>query len=163
MNDNKEDRAIQIACLQQNLSAIRKIAGWTTEQLGDKIGVTKQTISNLENGKTPMSLTQYIAIRSILDHEIQTNKENTTLPQVVTILLDKNTEYTEAEKEKIQETVKTVAATAAGGIAGTQLASLSAGLLGGLVGGLPGLIVGGTIATTSSTWLKKLLGKNNNQ
>ena len=49
-------RNAQIACLQKNLSAVRKIAGWTSEQLGEKIGVTKQTISNLENEKTKMTL-----------------------------------------------------------------------------------------------------------
>ena len=74
--------------LQDNLASIRKIAGWTAEQLGEKIGVTKQTISNLENNKSPMNLTQYIAIRSVLDHEIQSNPENTVLPEVVAILLD---------------------------------------------------------------------------
>ena len=28
----------QINCLQDNLSVIRKIAGWTAEELGEKIG-----------------------------------------------------------------------------------------------------------------------------
>lgn len=79
----------------KNLSAVRKIAGWTSEQLGEKIGVTKQTISNLENEKTKMTLTQYIAIRSIIDYEIQTNKENSVLPQVVEVLLNHYDEYSE--------------------------------------------------------------------
>lgn len=43
--------------LQVNLSSIRKIAGWTAQDLGKKIGVTKQTISNLGNQKTEMTLT----------------------------------------------------------------------------------------------------------
>ena len=72
MND-KEKKQKQIKLLQQNLCSIRKIAGWTTQQLGEKIGLTKQTISNLENNKTPMTLTQYIAIRAVLDFEMQTN------------------------------------------------------------------------------------------
>ena len=84
----KERKQQQVRLLQQNLCSIRKIAGWTAEQLGEKIGVTKQTISNLENSKTPMNLTQYIAIRSILDYEIESNKENTVLPQVISILVD---------------------------------------------------------------------------
>lgn len=53
------------------LSSIRKIAGWTAATLGDKIGVTKQTISNLENQKSPMTFTQYIAIRAVLDAEVE--------------------------------------------------------------------------------------------
>ena len=127
MNSTNQTTA-QISCLQKNLSAIRKIAGWTAEQLGEKIGVTKQTISNLENGKTTMTLTQYIAIRSILDFEIQTNKENSVLPQVVEVLLNRNDEYTEKEERAIVgEKVKTIAATAAGGAQATSVAAVSAG------------------------------------
>lgn len=88
MDKQLEQRQKQINRLQKNLSSIRKIAGWTAEVLGNKIGVTKQTISNLENKKTPMNFTQYIAIRSVLDAEIEQNKENKVLPQVIAILLD---------------------------------------------------------------------------
>jgi len=65
MSDKLKERERQIKRLQQNLSSIRKIAGWTAEVLGEKIGVTKQTISNLENRKSAMNFTQYIAIRSV--------------------------------------------------------------------------------------------------
>ena len=65
--------------LQVNLSSIRKIAGWTAQDLGKKIGVTKQTISNLENQKTEMTVTQYIAIRTVLDYEIENNKDKSDL------------------------------------------------------------------------------------
>lgn len=150
----KNQRNTQIACLQKNLSAIRKIAGWTSEQLGEKIGVTKQTISNLENGKTQMTLTQYIAIRSVIDYEMQTNKENTVLPHVVEILLNRDEEYTDEEREKISESVKTIAATASGGIGGAALAAVSAGLFGGILGA-PFLAIGGIAA--GSAWLSKIL------
>lgn len=39
----------EIIKLQTHLLSIRKIASWTAQELGQKIGVTKQTISNLEN------------------------------------------------------------------------------------------------------------------
>lgn len=84
--------------LQDNLLTIRKIVGWTTEDLGKRIGVTKQTISNLENKKTKMTLTQYIAIRSVLDYELQVNQNQDSLIQIVSILLD---EDLHAEKEEI--------------------------------------------------------------
>ena len=58
MNDLIE-RQSQINKLQENLASIRKIAGWTSEILGTKIGVTKQTISNLENRKTTMNFTGF--------------------------------------------------------------------------------------------------------
>ena len=148
--ETKDQKAAQITCLQKNLSAIRKIAGWTSEQLGEKIGVTKQTISNLENEKTQMTLTQYIALWSIIDFEIQTNKENLVLPQVVEVLLNNYEEYTEEEREKVTKNVKTIAATASGGITGAALAAVSAGLLAG--------ILNSPVATaTTAAWLAKIL------
>ena len=58
---------IEIDKLQHNLPSLRKLAGWTAEDLAKKVGVTKQTISNLETGRTSMNKMQYIALRSILD------------------------------------------------------------------------------------------------
>lgn len=150
------NRQIQISHLQDNLTAIRKIAGWTAEKLGEKIGVTKQTISNLENKRTPMNLNQYIAIRSILDYEIANSKDNTVLPQVVTILLDKADELDEKDYLNLKEAISAVSISAAGGITGVTLASMFAGLLApiGILG--PGLIAPiGAIAGGTAYWLKK--------
>ena len=123
MDKQLEQRQKQINRLQKNLSSIRKIAGWTAEVLGNKIGVTKQTISNLENKKTPMNFTQYIAIRSVLDAEIEQNKENKVLPQVIAILLDSGDELDNDEYEEIQKSVETVSAVASEGIKGAALLS----------------------------------------
>ena len=123
MDKQLEQRQKQINRLQKNLSSIRKIAGWTAEVLGNKIGVTKQTISNLENKKTPMNFTQYIAIRSVLDAEIEQNKENNVLPQVIAILLDSGDEWDNDGYEEIQKSVETVSAVASGGIKGAALLS----------------------------------------
>ena len=41
MSEKNIERAIQIKKLQQNLSSIRKIAGWTAETLGEKIDISK--------------------------------------------------------------------------------------------------------------------------
>ncbi|WP_049179797.1 helix-turn-helix transcriptional regulator [Clostridium paraputrificum] len=147
----------QVKRLQANLLAIRKIAGWTAQDLGDRIGVTKQTISNLENGKSKLTQTQYIAIRAVLDYEIQNNKENTVLPQVIAILLnDENEDEFDEEKEKqITSAVNTVAATAAGGIAGAQLAAVAGAVLLPLAG--PVGMVGGAILGAGLGWLNPFM------
>lgn len=121
MENKKDERQLQINRLQQNLSSIRKIAGWSAETLGNKIGVTKQTISNLENKKTPMTFTQYIAIRAVLDAEIETNKDNEALPKVISILLDSVDSIDDNEYKEVQKSVETVAATASGGVASSAL------------------------------------------
>ena len=56
----------EIDLLQENLKLIRRSAGWTIEELANKIGVTKQTIINLEGLKSKMTKTTYIAIRAVL-------------------------------------------------------------------------------------------------
>lgn len=141
--------------LQVNLSSIRKIAGWTAQDLGKKIGVTKQTISNLENQKTEMTLTQYIAIRTVIDYEIENNKSNEVLPQVVHILLDVPDEEISADdRTKIAQAVTTLAAASAGGVGLAGLVSVSAGLLGGIVG-----LAGMGIALGSASWIQRLMNK----
>lgn len=165
MNE-KEKKQKQIQLLQQNLSSIRKIAGWTAEQLGEKIGVTKQTISNLENSKTPMNLTQYIAIRTVLDYEIESNQDNTVLPQVIDILVDKGSELEEENYSEIKETVDTVAATASNGKTGVPLAKIFTSLLTSqkiiIALAALGIILGQTEIVNNTTlktsrWLKKIL------
>lgn len=112
--------------LQQNLTTIRKVAGWTAAELGELIGVTKQTISNLENNKTPMTKTQYIAIRAILDDKISTEEENSVLAQVVSILLDSG-ELSEEEQAKVDAAVTYVTGAKEKGM---DNAAISAGLAG---------------------------------
>lgn len=79
-----------------------------------------------------MNFTQYIAICTILDHEIETNKENTVLPQVITILLDKGDELNEEDYAKVEEAINTVSISAAGGVTGATLASIFGCLLAGI-------------------------------
>ena len=115
-------RQKQIKLLQENLRSIRQIAGWTAQVLGEKIGVTKQTISDLENIKRPMNLTQYLALRSILDEEIKSNSDNTALlRQVIEILVDKGAELEDEKYVEIKDTVETVAASASAGKKGDTL------------------------------------------
>jgi transcriptional regulator with XRE-family HTH domain len=114
--------------------------------MGDKIGVSKQTISNLENGKSPMNFTQYIAIRSVLDCEIETNSDNDVLPRVIAILLDSN----EDEYEKYREPVNVVAASVAGGTAVGALASVLAALV-------PLSKIGVPVGIACASWLKDVL------
>lgn len=58
----------KIIAMQLNLRELRFCAGWTQEELGKMLGVSKQTISQLERGDNRLRQAQYIAIRSLLDH-----------------------------------------------------------------------------------------------
>ena len=159
----KDETKQAIYLLQSNMKPIRQIANWTAQQLGEKIGVSKQTISNLENMKTPMSLTQYIAIRTILDYEIRTNKDNCVLPDIVSVLLDREEEPTEEDNAIIQKAVQVVASSAAAGVSGETLESIfdditedctvSPRSLTSCVSIIPKSI----LVNRTNNWLKKLL------
>ena len=91
----------EIEKLQNSLLLIRKAGGWSAEDFGDMIGVTKQTISNLENKKTKMTKTQYIAIRAVLDYEMSDRPEDEAFSSVVNMCLNSDT-LSESEIKKVQ-------------------------------------------------------------
>lgn len=133
----------QIEKLQTNLSSLRKIAGWTAEDLGNELDVTKQTISNLETGKTKMSRVQYIAIRAVLDMEA---KKNENLSKAMNLVLN-DYDSTAKEQEKNEEKVKTVAAATNKGVSADML----------------GAILGASVASITMSileWLPELLKKD---
>lgn len=100
----------QVECLQENLLLIRRCAGWTAAELGDRIGVTRQTINNLESNardseghkKFTLSKTQYLAIRKVLDDEIASSPSDTEmLKSILSILVDHPEKYTEEYKKVV--------------------------------------------------------------
>ena len=111
---------LEIKKLQHNLSSLRKLAGWTAEDLGRKVGVTKQTVSNLENCRTSMSKIQYIAIRTILDYEARSNQN---LARALHLVLD-DRDATIKEHKANEDKVKAVAAATAAGVSSTAIAAL---------------------------------------
>jgi len=118
----------EIAELQSNLEMLRKLFGWTAEQLGNRLGVTKQTILNLEHGKPVMSKIQYIAIRSVMEAEAMSREgeERENLLKVLSLVFNEDKTVTEEQRAKVIST-----ATAAGaGTAATM--SVLAGSLGAL-------------------------------
>lgn len=62
---------IQTYRLQENLKILRMLAGWSLEDLADRLGCTKQSISLLEKKKNEMSFIQCIAIRTVLEMEAE--------------------------------------------------------------------------------------------
>lgn len=56
-----------IVYFQKNLRIMRVLLGKTCEEVGSWIGVTKQSISNLERHRVRMSKPQYIALRVVFE------------------------------------------------------------------------------------------------
>lgn len=86
----------EIIRMQKKLLLIRRAVGWTAEEFGEKIGVTRQTINNLESGRNKLTKTQYIAMRSVLDAEMVQNPEDTEMLKVLLdVLVDHPNNYSE--------------------------------------------------------------------
>lgn len=119
----------EMCIMQDNLCELRKIAGWTAETLARKLGVTKQTISNLETQKIKISRIQYIAIRTVFECEISITPDNTTLRKVMGILFDVLPTNYEAHKESVRTAMVSIASIAAAGVNDLQLHSSAIALL----------------------------------
>ncbi len=82
-----EIEQLWISQFQENLGALRKVAGWTTQQLANELGVARQTISNLETARSPMTKLQYLALRTVFSAEIA-ECGNRELAKIIKTLVD---------------------------------------------------------------------------
>lgn len=143
----------EIAKLQRNLSLIRNAGGWTMQEFGDMIGVTKQTISNLEKdfGEKPtMSKTQYIAIRAVLDYEMKQNPNNDLLKSAVNLCLNSDT-ISKEDGEKVKAFMSGAKKS------GLDDEAIIAGIA-ALVGVAAVSLVSPAVVTAAGAWLVKLFG-----
>lgn len=73
-------RCRMIETMQASLKQIRQVLGFGVQEFGDLIGLTRQTINNLETQKNKMSPSQYVAICAVIDNCTK-NK-----PELLTVL-----------------------------------------------------------------------------
>ena len=93
---------IEAERLQDNLLLIRRAVGWNATELGDNIGVSRQTINNLETKRCSLSKAQYIAIRSVLEAEIAKSPEDTQmLKYILEIFIDNPDKYNQKAREEL--------------------------------------------------------------
>ncbi len=151
----------EIERLQEHLLLVRRTVGWTAEEFGERIGVTRQTINNLEAGRNKLNKTQYIAMRSVLDAEMNQYPEETEmLKLILDVFIDNPETYSEEEKEKLLSKANMVAPSILAGSTSRKDVSKEmvavAGGLGILAAGplfAPAAIIGGA----TSAWLLKTI------
>ena len=117
----------EIIRFQENMLLIRRAVGWTAEELGSRIGVTRQTINNLERNnreKFRLNKTQYIAIRSVLDAEITRYPDETeALVLILDMLIDHPDHYKKEEKIVLLEKANIISPSILTGTATRKAAS----------------------------------------
>ena len=93
---------IKVERLQKHLALIRTCAGWSATELGDKLEVSRQMISNLENGRNTMTMMQYRAIRNVLTDEFEASPEDTQmLKDVIHVLVDEPESFTDEQRNQV--------------------------------------------------------------
>lgn len=94
----------EIQRMQDNLLLIRRTVGWTAEEFGDQIGVTRQTINNIESGRNKLTKTQYIAMRSVIEAEMAKHPDETQMLRVLLdMLVDHPENYSKEDYESLLE------------------------------------------------------------
>lgn len=154
----------EILRMQDNLLLIRRTVGWSAEELGDRIGVTRQTINNIENGRNKLTKTQYIALRSILDAEIIQSPEDTEMLRVLLeMFVDHPEAYEKEDRQRMLDQAKLIAPSILAGSATRQAVSAemmkTAGMVAGgaLVAAVAGMTTVPVMGCLSSAWLLKVI------
>lgn len=172
---NEEDR---ISLLQDSLKIIRQLCKWRLEDFGQRIGVTKQTMSRLERKSVVMSRTMYIAIRAVLEEELAEN-DNDILRRAIPLLLREGSEgekLTDTEYAEIKKAIEAVAVASSGNADMGTLRSILTGAISAIpsVGvmasasylAMPAILGVGAVAGTGAamvagmgafSWLRRLL------
>ena len=81
---SQEERQIIIENFQDSLRLVRHLMDFSVEEFAEAIGVSQQTINDIETKKIKMSAVQYIAIAALTDHYFM-NHEN-ALPKLKSII-----------------------------------------------------------------------------
>ena len=68
-----EKRKLQM-CLAKELKTLRSLCGWSQETLASVIGVTRQTVLAVENGKRDMTWTMFLALSFVFFGNEKTRK-----------------------------------------------------------------------------------------
>ena len=87
---------------EKHFLLIRRSLGWSAVQFGERIGVSRQTINNIESGRSKMSKTEYLLIRRILDEEFHRHPRETKMTLMLLIaIIDSPEKVSEKEREEI--------------------------------------------------------------
>lgn len=158
----------EIVRMQNNLLLIRRAVGWTAEEFGDRIGVTRQTINNIESRRNKLTKTQYIAMRSVLDAEMAKSPDDTEMLRLLLdMLVDHPEKYTEKECQEVLNKANLImpsilAGTATRKTASAELIATASMIAGGaLAAGIASLVATPVAGGMASTWLLKTLTSKN--
>lgn len=152
----------EIERLQENMLLLRRAVGWSAEEFGERIGVTRQTINNLEAKRNKLNKTQYIAIRAVLDAEMVSSPEDTEMLRcLLDVFIDNPEKYDEKDRNDLFAKANMLTPSILAGT--TTRKEVSKELIGvagamGMLAAVP--VLGGAVVAVTSAWLLKALSKD---
>ena len=69
--------------MQNSASELRRFMGLSGQELSEYLGVTRQTVSNIEQKRTPMNIPLYLAYGALLDNYLGKHKQDMKAIQAV--------------------------------------------------------------------------------
>lgn len=139
----------KIDIMHEYLQIFRKLAKWSSAELGQEIGVSRSTIVNFERNvpNIRMSTAQYIALATVLEAramDLSKNKKDTSLKEALDLVLY-NKEY-ENSKINIKTILAGIAATAAvAPVAVSPFSLIPSTIIGNIIGCITGGVMGSII------------------
>lgn len=124
---SENDKAM-IKRLQDNLSTIRNLGGWSIREFADMCNVSPQTISNWEakDSSNPMYMGNYWMIVAALGAEMTKRGDDDVFTKLVTYIL--SGEDNEKSYEENTKKIATLGQTAKGGASSEVIGALAATL-----------------------------------
>lgn len=153
MKKTRIDKTPEMDRLRENLFLIRSSLGWSSEDLGEYVGLSRQTINNLEKGATEITKTQYYAIRFVLTMEMADSPNDTDiLKTILEMFVDNPDDYSENDKKKVREMINIITPSISKGTASREAASQTLVTMTSAIAG------GALIAAISALSSPKLVG-----
>ena len=147
---------IEIERLQKNLTLLRHTANWSVQEFADMLGVTRQTINNLEkvNQPTKMSKIQYLAIRSCFSYEIEHN-DNQVLKHLLYCIVDHPENITDEDRKLISQQAKIISSAIKGGSSNKEVNEYWMHML-----AMAGATILPIVIEASLPWIESIMKKN---
>lgn len=87
--------------MQDNLKILRVSMGWTAAEMAEKLGVSRTSISNIENHVYSMDRLYFLAIHKIVEDELDSSVGFHELPSfILTYYIDDPSWFDSEEEEK---------------------------------------------------------------
>lgn len=124
MKKVREEKLPEMYRFQENMDICRKLLGWSCDEFGAYVGLSRQTVYNIETGKSDISKTQYIAMRSVIDSEILSNPEETKVVALfLKMFVDSPDEHTDEERKVLKDKINLNMPSIAAGTATRKIVS----------------------------------------